>query len=146
MGVVIIRIRCRRVGVRHGSWRTTGAVLGLAVEEVAVLVVVMTVGERAIAAGVVIIGAVRIGISVTIVSAVVESASARSPVAAVCRIVVIHVDPLVSFLVMGGHGEGSLVGVDVLPAPDLTVVVARQVAVEVVMIEGKAGEKARPGE
>lgn len=145
--MVIIRIRRRRVGIRHGGWRTAGAVLGLAVEEVAVLVVVaMAAGEGAIAAGVVVISAVRIGISVAVVGAVVKSASARSSVAAVCRIMVVHVDPLVSFLVVGRHGKGSLVGVDVLPAPDLTVVVTRQVAVEVVMIEGEAGKEARPGE
>lgn len=75
--------------------------------------------QSAIAAWVVkIIGVVR---GVVAVAAVHASGVV---VVRAWSIVVVHVDSLVSLFVMGRHGEGSLIGIDVLAAADLATIIA----------------------
>lgn len=75
--------------------------------------------QSAIAAWVVII--------IGVVRGVVAVAAVHASVVVIVRawsIVVVHVDSLVSLFIMGRHGEGSLVGIDVLAAADLATIIA----------------------
>lgn len=80
--------------------------------------------------------AVGVGRTVVVVIAV-------STVCAVGSVVVpvVHVDPLVCLIVVGGHREGGLIGVDVVSATELLGIVAGQSAVEVVVLESVAAEE-----
>lgn len=79
-----------------GSWRQSTIAVGI----VKVIRVVR---------GVVTVAAVHAGVVVVV--------SART-------IVVVHVDSLISFFIVGRHGESSLVRVDVLAATDFATIVA----------------------
>lgn len=109
-------------------------VLSLAVEKGAA---VASRGESAVAVGVVkVIG---------VVGSVVTVAAVHGGVVVVVAwsIMVIHVDPLVSLLVVRCHGKCSLIRVDVVATADLAAVVAGESAVEVVVLQGVGTEEGR---
>jgi hypothetical protein len=60
--------------------------------------------------------------------------------------VVIHVDALIGFFVVWCHREGSLVGIDIATIADLTAVVARQGAVELIVLKGVAAQESGAAE
>lgn len=111
---------------------STSVVLRLAVEQG---VAVAARGESAVAVRVVkVIGVVRTVVAVAAVHAGVV-------IVVTGGIVVVHVDSLVGLVVVGSHGKGSLVGVDVVATANLAAVVARETAVEVVVLQGVGTEK-----
>lgn len=79
-----------------GSWRQSTVAVG----------VVKVIG---VVRGVVAVAAVHAGVVVVV--------SARS-------IVVVHVDSLIGLFIMGRHGEGSLIRVNVLAAGDFATIIA----------------------
>lgn len=132
--VALVRIAGRRVCVGHGC--RPRVVLGVVVEE--------GVGARrkgAVTAGVVVLGAVGVTLVVAVIAVV-----AVAVVLAARGLVLIRMDALICLVVMGSHGEGGLVGVDVLAAAELAVVIARQVAVEVEVCQGVSTDEGATGE
>lgn len=117
-----------------------GVVLGLTVKHGAVL----ARGEGSVAVRVVILAVGRAAGAVAAVVAVVGVSVVAGGVAAVERcvvvVVIVHLDGGVCLLVMGCHGEGGLVGVDVVTA-ELLLVVTGELAVELVVLEGVQTDK-----
>lgn len=127
---IIIRARgcaSASASVRRGSGANSGAVLGVCVKHV------IGAGRLAtVAVGVAeVIGAVGVGMAVLVAGE---------------GIVVVHVDTLIGLVVMGRHGEGRLVGINVLTTTDFAVVVTREVAVELVILHRVSADERRKGE
>jgi len=83
---------------------------------------------------------VRIGAAADVGSVGGASVRATSVVVVAAGVALVHVDGGVGFLIMGGHGEGGLIGVDVVGVGELTVVVAGEVAVEFPVVVGKEAD------
>lgn len=114
--VAAVRARRRRLVGAHIGTESASIVFSFTVEKGGA---VGSWWQSAVAVGVVkVIGVVRGVVAVAAVHAsVVVVVSARS-------IVVVHVDSLISLFVMGRHGEGSLIGIDVLAAADFATIIA----------------------
>lgn len=156
--VVVVSRRCairlgggvrlyRRRGAGGGGplGMSLGVILGLAVKHGAVL----ARGEGTVAVRVVILAVCRAAGAVATVVAVVGVSVVSGGVAAVERcvvvVVIIHLDGGVCLLVVGCHGEGGLVGVDVVSA-ELLLVVAGELAVELVVLQSVQTDKGAAAE
>lgn len=144
--VVIIGISSWGVNIWHGGWCTsTRAILAVALKQS-----VGTMGHRAVASWIIVIGAVGVGIAVSVAAVsiiagiVVTTLVVVAVVASVgvtAWLLVVHVDSLICLVIVGGHGKGSLVGINVFTTTNLAVVVARKVSMKVVVVQGVERDK-----
>lgn len=136
---ILVWVTACRVGVA-GWHRGRGAtmVLGVVLKER-----VVSWGKGTKAIGIIVIGAVGVGIAVAGVAVVAAVVVATTTVGAACGLMIVHVDSLVSLVAVRSHGESSLVRVNVVAA-HLTVVVARQDVVVVVVVESVERDKGCP--
>lgn len=89
------------------------------------------------------VGVVKV---IRVVRGVVAVAAVHASVVVVVgarSIVVVHVDSLISLFIMGRHGEGGLVRIDVLAAADFATIIAWQSAMEVVVLQGVCTKECR---
>lgn len=116
----------------RGQTSTARAVFGILIEQL-----ISARRKSAIAIRVILV-VVAVGIGMAVSSRLgVCGGTAAIVVAVVLVVVVVHVDSLIGLFVVGSHGKGSLVGINVaVAATEFSVVIARQATVESPVREG----------